>query len=196
MSTGFGSNCYIVQGKGTVLVDAGINPANVLQKLDELGITIDTLINTHCHYDHIGGDPVVQEKTKCKIAMHELDADAVENLADERILASFFSDEAPSLKVDLKLKDKEKISGLEVIHTPGHTPGSICLYDKKTKSLFSGDTVFSDGVGRTDFPGGDIGQLKNSIEKLLKFGEVKNLYPGHGPIGDSSDIQRIYNMLF
>jgi len=82
-----------------------------------------------------------------------------------------------------------------VIHTPGHTKDSICLYEKNTKSLFSGDTIFVDGVGRTDFPTGNFSLLKKSVEKLVeleKIHGIKKLYPGHGQIGTGRDIIKIY----
>ena len=88
---------------------------------------------------------------------------------------------------------------LEVIHTQGHTQGSICLYEPKSKSLFSGDTIFSDGIGRVDLPGGDWIKLKKSIERLLNLhrsSSIEKIYPGHGSIGSGDDIERIYRIYF
>lgn len=79
---------------------------------------------------------------------------------------------------------------LEVIETPGHTTGGICLYDQVTGSLFSGDTVFAEGIGRTDFEGGDINQLRTSLNKLKKL-DIKDLYPGHGPNVEGSGKESI-----
>lgn len=104
------------------------------------------------------------------------------------------------VRVDQRLKDGDviEIAGvkLEVIHTPGHTEGSICLYEPQSKALFSGDTVFADGIGRTDLPGGNWNDIGNSLKRLISLNETRGIdkiYPGHGGLGSGDNIERIYN---
>jgi hydroxyacylglutathione hydrolase len=137
---------------------------------------IEWVINTHAHFDHVGGNGYFFD---AKTAIHELDAPVLENGDDELSFAGFFNGKMKARKVDRKLKDGDQINGFRVIHTPGHSPGSICLYDEKDRVLFSGDTVFAEGVGRTDLPGGSGDELKKSLEKLRGL-RVDKLLPGHG----------------
>jgi hydroxyacylglutathione hydrolase len=197
------SNCFIVSGKKTAVIDAGINPAALLRKVEELGLGVDYLINTHCHYDHVGGDYLFINRTGAKLCVHEEGACALESGDAERILSGLFSSRMPKLRVDVRLADGQLLDldgvVLEVLHTPGHTREGICLYEPNSKSLFSGDTVFSDGVGRTDFAGGSMNELKKSLEKLLRLHEergVEVIYPGHGPEGEGDDIIRAYEEYF
>ena len=203
MSTSEGSNCYIVKDEKTVLIDSGIDPLRIMREIDSLDITLDFIIVTHCHYDHIAGIPRIKDETGAKLLVHELDASAMEEGDSDIILSNFFSNELIKVEVDSKLQDGQKISlgniELKVIHTPGHTRGSICLYEEKSKSLFSGDTVFSMGVGRTDFPGGNWDELKRSIEKLIQLHRNKGIdkiYPGHGPMEEGNQIEEIYKIYF
>jgi glyoxylase-like metal-dependent hydrolase (beta-lactamase superfamily II) len=179
ISHGISANAYLIRGEKTVLIDAGLDP-------DVLRISkIDTLINTHCHLDHIGLNKKIQEKTGCGIWMGEEEAEFFET---ERRVASaadlFQLDYDLDFKISKGLKDGDVVdlgkTRLRVIHTPGHTPGGICLYDEDSKALFSGDTIFAEGFGRYDLFGGDETRLRNSIKKLSKL-EIRELYPGHGP---------------
>lgn len=202
MSAGYESNCYIVAGKKAAVIDSGC-PAAILKAIDDLNIEIGYLINTHNHHDHLLGILELKERTCAKIAMHADDALALEAGDSKKILSPLFSAKTPKIEVEMKLSDGDVIDldglTLEVIHTPGHTPGGICLYEPETQSLFSGDTVFSDSIGRTDFPGGDTARMKESLEKLMRLHEergVKTVYPGHGPLGDGDEIELIYERFF
>lgn len=202
ISRSYESNCYIVVGKQTALIDSGIDPEGIFKKIDKLNISIDFLINTHCHYDHIGADLEIVKRTGAKICVHKDDAEVMENGDNSRILFDLFGNDK-GIRVDLKLDDGQVIDlgnlELNIIHTPGHTPGGICIYEPKSKSLFSGDTIFSEGVGRTDLSGGNPSDLKKSIEKILgieRISGIEKLYPGHGPIGSGDDIERIYGEYF
>jgi len=160
---------------GNILVDAGVPPMAV----EPYAGAIETIVITHAHYDHIAhlreiaricGDPTV--------CIHEADAPGL--VDDTRSLAMLFGARSPGIVPDTILHDGDRIGSLRVIHTPGHTPGGICLYDPEAKLLFSGDTVFTGGsFGRYDFPGGDRTALGASIERLAAL-EVVGLYPGHG----------------
>lgn len=177
---GFGadSNCYLIND---IIVDTGtgMNKEYIPLKIKECALDpndISMIINTHCHFDHTGGNYLFPE---AKVAIHEKDAQYIEN-ENEPLTAGFIFDK--SLKrhdVDLKLKEGDKIANFEVLHTPGHTPGGICLWDGEV--LISGDTVFTNGgFGRLDL-GGNPEEMNDSLKKLEKL-DVKHLLPGHGPL--------------
>jgi glyoxylase-like metal-dependent hydrolase (beta-lactamase superfamily II) len=127
--------------------------------------------------------------TGAKIAIHKDDGVL---LKDSTATASkLFGKKAPDIKPDILLDGGEAISSLEVIHTPGHTPGGICLYDATTRTLFSGDTVFEDGsFGRTDLYGGNQSTLVESIRKLTLL-DVRTMYPGHGDVVSNNANEQI-----
>ncbi len=165
------SNSYIF---GTVLVDAGAVPMAVRPYKDE----IDTIVLTHCHFDHTAYVKEIAHMCKAKVAIHTLDAGGL--VDDARSLSLHFGARSPGVVPDVVLGEGDTIGGLTVLHTPGHTPGSICLFSEREGVLISGDTVFSDGCfGRYDFPGGSRMELTRSLERLSLL-EVAGLYPGHG----------------
>ena len=169
---GMYANAYVA--RGTVLVDAGVTPMAIEAHRN----TITHIILTHCHFDHIAYLPALQKMTGAQICIHEADAEGLKN--DNLSLAMHFGEHSPGIIPDIILHGGEVIEGYEIIHTPGHTPGSICLYDRASEELISGDTVFSDGAfGRYDFPGGSRSTLSDSIQKLTQL-KVGGLYPGHG----------------
>ncbi len=183
---GFESNVYLIKADKFAIIDTGTGFYNkeLFQKLEEeIDIRdIDYIILTHEHFDHCGGAKELKEKSNAKICIHENGKDVLEKGLNWS--AIFFNAFQPKIKVDIVLNEGDEIDlgnvKLKVIYTPGHSKGSICLYEENSKSLFSGDTVFSyGGVGRTDFYGGDAIQLQKSIKKL-KMLDIKNLYPGHG----------------
>ncbi|HIH43716.1 MAG TPA: MBL fold metallo-hydrolase [Candidatus Methanoperedenaceae archaeon] len=167
------ANCYVT---GSTLIDVGDDAGFLLGELE--GASIDLIILTHCHYDHCGAAAEVALKTGAKLAMHAEDAKLI---GDSMATVSYmFGSRMPGFSPDILLHGGEHLGSLEVIHTPGHTPGGICLYNSETGTLFSGDTVFSGGgIGRTDLPGGDGAALAGSIERLCGL-DVHALYPGHG----------------
>jgi hydroxyacylglutathione hydrolase len=176
------SNIYLIDGE--LLIDAGTGASftdvkrEIESKFDSAKIT--TIVNTHNHYDHTGGDKKFRDWLKASIAIHSADKDDLEG---GHTLAEFFNDSPRVTTVDKILKNGSIIRTenfeFEVLHTPGHTPGSICLYDKNKRILISGDTIFSDGVGRTDLPGGSNEHMVRSLEKLLEY-DIEYLLPGHG----------------
>ncbi|MDD5111423.1 MAG: MBL fold metallo-hydrolase [Candidatus Altiarchaeota archaeon] len=198
-----GSNCFILAGMPAIVIDPGLNPGRVVKSARELHINAVVFINTHCHYDHAGCVPELRKRLGGEYMIHDYDADAVENGVDERVLAGLFGSRPPVIPVSRRLADGDVIRAggcsLEVVHTPGHTPGSICLYEPVSRSLFTGDTVFADGVGRTNFPGGSSEKLGESIRRLAGLKEkrgVEKVYPGHGPVSDGGCIDRAFDMFF
>jgi glyoxylase-like metal-dependent hydrolase (beta-lactamase superfamily II) len=178
------SNIYIVDNQ--VVIDTGTGEyfSTLKENLENSGANprdIHTVINTHCHFDHTGGDRKFRDMCKAKLMIHKDDKKALET--GKGTMAEYFNDTAKITTIDKVLKEgdviKTKNFTLQVISTPGHTPGSICLYEPNKKILFSGDTVFSDGVGRTDLPGGDHKALKESLQKLCDM-KIDYLFPGHG----------------
>ena len=174
------SNIYVMDN---FVIDAGTG-FNFTRLMTVLGFAkkqlsdFEWVINTHGHFDHVGGNGYF---INAKVAIHEAEAGIIEKGDDGLSMAGFFDGKLKPRPVGRKLKDGDVINGLKVIHTPGHSPGSICLYDEKRKLLFSGDTVFADGVGRTDLEGGDQQELVKSLEKILGL-DVKTVLPGHGPV--------------
>lgn len=160
---------------GDILIDAGVPPMAVQSYAD----AIETIVITHAHYDHIAHiKEIAHICDNPTICIHEADAAGLAD--DARSLSLLFGARSPGIVPDVTLRDGDRVGSLRVIHTPGHTPGGICLYDPETRVLFSGDTVFCGGsFGRYDFPGGDRVALAASIERLAEL-DVEALYPGHG----------------
>ncbi|MDD3622599.1 MAG: MBL fold metallo-hydrolase [Methanofollis sp.] len=168
---GFFANSYVYDG---VLIDAGVFPMAVAPYAKE----ISTIVLTHTHYDHIAHLKELKDLCHAEVCVHALD---VRGLTDDApSLAPLFVARPPGVAPDRLLKDGDMVGDLEVIHTPGHTPGGISLYHREEKLLFCGDTIFPGGsFGRYDFYGGDRVSLVRSVERLAAL-EVEGLYPGHG----------------
>lgn len=166
----FGTNCYIVGAKTSkegMIIDPGAEANTILKTVEKGGLNIKLIAITHGHMDHTGALEDVRKATGASVAIHRADAD---NLV--RILPS-----------DVLLNGGENLTigdlKFNVIHTPGHSPGGICLYGQNT--LFCGDTLFKGSIGRTDI-GGDYNQLMNSIfSKLMVLPDETMVFPGHGP---------------
>jgi glyoxylase-like metal-dependent hydrolase (beta-lactamase superfamily II) len=193
----FSTNIYVIDNE--LIVDTGIdaNPGKVIKSMLAQGIDlkkIKIILNTHAHCDHVRGNKKFKELTKAEIYAHKLDA---KNIEIGKALCDLFSLKPIPTKVDERLKGNEKIitpnHKFTVIHTPGHTEGSICLYEQKKKILISGDTLFSDSVGRFDLPGGSKKKLINSLKKLSEL-DIKVLLPGHGE-HKKGDINKLINFL-
>jgi len=178
------SNCYIVGDEATkegVIIDPADEAGEILQGIKELGLTVRLIALTHGHPDHIAALKEVKEATGAEIAVHTAEAE----YHQQQAMALAFGFHCPTPPPpDRLLKDGDSIDIGElhfaVIHTPGHTPGGICLYGHGV--LFSGDTLFNYGIGRYDLPGGDYAQLMNSLKTtLMALPDETIVYPGHGP---------------
>jgi hydroxyacylglutathione hydrolase len=162
------TNCYLVVSRGKLLIiDPGGEGRKILEEIERTRAKVKYIINTHGHPDHIFSNEEIRKETGAKILIHEAEKDFI------------------SFRADSFLKDGDKIkigdNLLRVLHTPGHTKGAICLVDKNF--IFTGDTLFKDGCGRTDLPGGSQEDLEKSLEKLKKILKPGfTVYPGHGEI--------------
>jgi glyoxylase-like metal-dependent hydrolase (beta-lactamase superfamily II) len=179
-----GSNIFLVVGSRTALIDTGIlseSRRNIALIKDALkGRRLDMIILTHFHADHTGGLSDMAEEFGSEAFAGAGDAPYITNGGPAYTLSDMFGGPEPAEVSELMEGDVIDLGEhrLRVINTPGHTSGGICLYDEVTRSLFSGDTVFGYGVGRTDFPSGSARELVNSLRKLSGM-DVKMLYPGH-----------------
>lgn len=188
------TNCYIVgceEEKICGIIDPGDNGEKIEEKIKKLNFKPIMIINTHGHFDHIGANHFFN----LPVYIHKYDFEFLKN--PEKNLSSLFA--IPYICKNnrvfiLEEGDIIKIGklNLKVIHTPGHTPGSICL--KIDNILFTGDTLFADGIGRTDFPEGDEERLIKSIkEKILILPDETIIYPGHGEITKLKNIKEIFS---
>jgi len=184
--------CYVVGCEETrkcCVIDPGGGEERILAFCREEGLTIEAIVCTHGHPDHVCGNALLKKTTGAPIIMHAAD---VEFFAREDIEQYFSMLGLPaSPPADRTVADGDTIEvgrlKLTVLHTPGHTPGGICLYSPP--HLFSGDTLFVGGVGRTDFPGGDTLQLLDAIrEKVLSLPAETVVWPGHGYGGARSTV--------
>jgi hydroxyacylglutathione hydrolase len=184
--------CYMVGDETTrtcAVIDPAFDPQKILDEVRDAGYTITHVINTHGHSDHTSGNADIIEATGAQLCIHTADAEQVTRLLT-RVLSRFMGGKG-SPKASRLLEDNDIIdigqTQLKVIHTPGHTPGSICLYTDG--HLFTGDTLFVGAVGRTDMPGGSSRQLLSSVlEKLYTLPGDTRVWPGHdyGPSPSST----------
>jgi glyoxylase-like metal-dependent hydrolase (beta-lactamase superfamily II) len=186
----YDSNIYIIPGTIPTIIDTGtgLHEQRIKEKIVALidPKTIKQIILTHEHYDHSGGLQQIHDLTNnhASIIAHEHAAPKIEK--GESMFATLLGGTMPKMSIDTKLTGNETLTigddEYTVIHTPGHTPGCICLYSKDTATLFSGDTIFAHGsFGRTDLPGGSMKELQRSIHHLSTL-TIEHLYPGHDMI--------------
>lgn len=181
----YGTNTWLLYDDVSlegVLVDPAAPSEMLLERIKDLNLKIKMIINTHGHGDHIGGNAFFAERLNAPLAIHKDDAAMLtDNLKN---LSAYMGSSLPIKAADVLLEDGYTLNlgehELKVIHTPGHTPGGICLYIDKY--LISGDTLFELSIGRTDFPGGSHTDLIRSIrEKLFVLPDDVIVFPGHGP---------------
>lgn len=187
------TNCYLIKlvDSDGLLIDPGGDGDKIIEEINIMGISIKKIILTHGHFDHIGALDYLRDTLQAEVYIHELDG---EMLVDpSKNLSSLFGSDIKARPADYLLKDGDMINGFKVIHTPGHTQGGISLYHQEKGILFSGDTIFAMGVGRTDFPGSSTEDLQNSIERIKHELPAEIIvYPGHGPQTVLRDFMNYY----
>lgn len=175
--------CYLIadeRGGTACLIDPAGDFELILQTIEKHNVTVRWIINTHGHWDHTSGNPEMMRLTKSSLLIHEADTGFIQSTSQTKF-KEYRNEQITQNQVVL-LTDKDQIvfgkCAVNVIHTPGHSPGSICLYQQG--NLFTGDTLFTEGYGRTDLPGGSTKQLLNSIEnKILSLPGETIIWPGH-----------------
>lgn len=186
-----GCNCSIIGCSETgeaLVIDPGGDVDDIIDRLKELGLKPKYLLHTHAHFDHIMGSRGMREKTGASICLHKEDQFLYDMLGKQASMFGLSADEP--LPVDKFLSDEEEVTfgkyKTAVLHTPGHTPGSLCFSVKdKDSLLFSGDTLFSRSIGRTDLWGGSFDKIIKSIkDRLLCLDDSTRVIPGHGPDTD------------
>lgn len=184
----FASNCFVVGSEKTgegMVIDPGADAGTILKAVENLKLSIALIVATHNHVDHVGALRPVKDATGAPYAVHEADAESLVPAAFGRMLGVVVGGSIKSApKPDRLLRDGDTIEvgdlQFKVLHTPGHTPGGISLLCDHV--VFSGDTLFNFGIGRTDLAGGSYESLMDSIaRKLLVLPDETVVYPGHGP---------------
>jgi len=180
------TNCYLVGCKQTlegVVIDPGGHPERILQAVEETGLTIRYVLNTHCHFDHMGANADIVAASGASLALHPAELPILQ----ARGGAAWFGvpvAESPPPDVELTAGQVLEVGALrfQVLFTPGHSPGGVTFYLEEQGVAFDGDVLFAQGVGRTDLPGGDWGTMLRSIQEVLfALPDDTVLYPGHGP---------------
>lgn len=185
------ANCYMITGEtGAVLIDTGEYSPLLEQFLKDNGDKHCLILLTHSHFDHIGGALKLRENTGVKIAIGEKEAPLLSDM--DKNLSNRFHARLLPFSADITLSDGEEITvgdlKIKVIETLGHTVGGVCYLIEDC--LFSGDTLFYESIGRTDFPGGDYKAIMASLEKLMMLDDAVAVFPGHG---ESSTIEHERN---
>jgi glyoxylase-like metal-dependent hydrolase (beta-lactamase superfamily II) len=181
----FQTNTWLIWDETTkqaLLIDPSAPDSSLLELIQEHGLKVQGIVNTHGHGDHIGGNSYFQEALACPIMIHEADQKML--VDNKKNLSEFMGTPLKLEAADRLLKDGDILTlgthDLKVIHTPGHTPGGICLLSGKF--LISGDTLFEMSIGRTDFPRGSHDEIIDSIKnKLFILPDDTVVFPGHGP---------------
>jgi glyoxylase-like metal-dependent hydrolase (beta-lactamase superfamily II) len=193
-----GTNCYIYRDEATgrcAVIDPGDFDDTLKNAIEKYGCDkFDYILLTHCHFDHVAGVSRVRELTGAKICIFLLDAPGLRDMY-VNLSAPFTGRGEVYPKPDVEFKDREKFSvgqtEFTVMHTPGHTVGSCCFIADGI--IFSGDTLFYRSAGRTDFPGGDVSELRRSLKRLADLEGDYQVYPGHEDI-TTLEYERRYNI--
>lgn len=192
-------NCYIAGDEGSrevIVIDPGGDVRTIVDALRQMRARVTGIVLTHAHFDHVLGLAGLKANTPAPLWIGEAEQPVLERAEEQ---AKHFGLEIPSVpKPDKLLKDGDTFAvgsvDFQVIATPGHSPGSICLYAAGSKSLFSGDTLMRGGIGRTDLPGGSMAEeLKSIRTKLLTLPLEARVYPGHGPVTTIAE-EKAYNV--
>jgi glyoxylase-like metal-dependent hydrolase (beta-lactamase superfamily II) len=178
------SNCYLIideNSKETLVVDPGDEPDRIIDLVHENSLHVKYIVCTHAHFDHVGALSDIKQETGAPIVIHRDEQEVYRGTRQQAVSWGFELDELPEPDMLVSEGDILEIGSLKfmIIHTPGHSPGGICLSGEDI--LITGDTLFAGSVGRTDLHGGDLIQLKKSFKRLMSFSDEVKILPGHGP---------------
>src|SRR5688572_3462562 len=186
-------NCSIVgdeQSREAMVIDPGDNIAEIMAIVERHGLTVKQIVVTHAHIDHVGGAMKLKQLTGAPVLLNQNDTALLKMLDVQAAWIGVAPPGAVSIDASIQSGDVVRAGALEakVIHTPGHTEGSVCLYFQPQKTLIAGDTLFAGSIGRTDLPGGDFDKIMRSLhDRVLALPDETLVIPGHGPqttIGD------------
>ncbi len=169
-----------ISSKEAIVVDPGAEPSKILDRIRERGVSLCWIVCTHTHPDHIGAMASIKTATKAQVVVHSKESKALSKTSTRVIVRLFGGKSLPRAEVCLNDGDYLSIGSRKayILHTPGHSPGSICLLIDG--NLFSGDTLFIGGVGRTDLPGASWNELKQSLcDKIMGLPDNTHIWPGH-----------------
>ena len=177
-------NTYIVGDEETrqaVVIDPGDESDRILEVAKANNLKINEIICTHAHFDHVGAAGDIKKETGAKIIMHKEDLETYSLAKDQAAFWGFQVDDLPQPDGFVGEGDEIKVGSLsfKVMHTPGHSKGGICLYGEGI--VITGDTIFKGSIGRTDFPGGSIEELKSSFRRIIELPDDTRVLSGHGP---------------
>ncbi len=192
----FESNTYLIANESTgesVVIDPGGDTTPLLTEVKRRNLTLRYILNTHGHIDHIAANAYLIPSTCNQLGLHPADRELLEAGGG----AGWFDlAYVPSPPPNLELFDGQLLEfgnlKIEVIHTPGHTPGSVCFYIESAAALFTGDTLFAGSVGRTDFAGGSSRALSASLKRLIALPPTTKIYSGHGPTS-TIEAEKLHN---
>jgi glyoxylase-like metal-dependent hydrolase (beta-lactamase superfamily II) len=178
------SNCFIIAEENTreaMVVDPGDEPDRILDLITGNDFKVKYIVCTHAHFDHVGAVPEIKKETGAKIVIHGDELEIYNRSRDFAALWGYEIDTLPEPDIFVSEGDRIEIGNLrfEVLHTPGHSPGGICLCGEGI--IITGDTLFAGSVGRTDFDGGDVEKLKKSFKRLMGLPGDMKVFSGHGP---------------
>jgi len=179
------TNSYIVGCERTgraAIIDPGDEAGRILQSAQALGLMVTHVLLTHAHFDHIAAASELVRATGAPLLVHP-DEQPLLDAGGGAMLFGFSSAEVPE-QVSYLAEGEQIAVGdilLQVLHTPGHSPGSVCFHESAQRTLFDGDVLFANGIGRHDLPGGSYDTLMRSIQRLMSLPDDTTVYPGHGP---------------